>query len=302
MPDLLNLRIFIFIALLVIFITNPLQAGAVRVNLDISQDEIRVGDPLFIKVLVWNGGEEVVQADPELGAEFGTVQFEARKNANEVWKGVDTKFQGLKSPDVAQPRWIQPSRGYVAYEILFLGPKEQKPIFSDPGMHQLRATVILGDRAKRPLGKSLRVTSEPVTITVKKIPEAEKKLIVESAELLSRVIGIDGISHDVNSADLAAIKKELGESNLRNTLQWICLIMKIRRAEDPAIAQGARETLDRLREEADPITAEIIGLVLARMYMEMEEWKQATKILYTLTSLSHNEERMKHRAAFHEDN
>lgn len=264
-----------------------------EVTLSAVTNEVLAGDPLFLKILVTNVGDDPLPVYRSMGAPLGGARFEVRSPGADEFKRVRITNEGLQQGPPTPPfALIPPGDNYAGYSVLFLHGAE--PIFAEAGRYELRVGVILGSSAKPDVDDLHLVTSDPITVTVKERPHAKMKLIRESAnDLRYVVLGPEGVTNSVEPAKLRAIETQLSESELKKALGWTSLIIEAFKTENANERSRLLKQVAEIRSKSDPITSEVIGLVLGEKYISRREWKEAKAVLEMLKTRSYHSDNIK---------
>ena len=236
--------------------------------------EIQALDPLVIRVSLVNDTEKPVTLDRWLDDKWGYVGIEMRRNFEGDYVEVGTKYsEHMKWANVftPQPVLLAPNESQAAYVILFRW--KDRAVFRQPGTYELRAWKYVDCK---------KVHSEPVAVTVHAIPESERRVIEQAQDVLDQEIDTDITASAVKAARLKEIERTLSSSNLKKNLRWILAVSDVRQAKADESRKRARANCDELRNRVDDVTADVMGLALAKQYVAMKEWKNAATVLGTI--------------------
>lgn len=112
-----------------------------------------------------------------------------------------------------------------------------------------------------------------------------------SISVLNHAIGTS-VSTLVDVDKLSEIELSLSASRLKDALQWVRAIRAIGSATDEAGRNAALDTLKNLRESMDPVTGEVVDLVLAKRYIHAGKLVQAKALLRQVEDRSYDRDRL----------
>jgi hypothetical protein len=257
-------------------VASQCQADEVEVLLTTATRTLRELDPLYVRIDLLNRSEDDVIIDPLMGSSYGTVQFEVRRDGE--WSDLPLLGQGLKSPEVREPRDIPPAQKFAAFELLFRSG-DGKFIFHDPGRVELRAKVMVG-RKSGPHRRA--VFSPPVAIDVQDRFDPHVKSIISSADLLLDVVQMPGVNERAPVEDLRVLAQQLQRSVLRTSIEiglHLCTLGTTRSVEARASAVAA---IQNARQQMGEVMSEAIGIVLAHELMQLHAWDDLKQVLNSL--------------------
>jgi hypothetical protein len=261
---------------------SPACAQEVSVTLATSADQLRACDPLFAKVILTNQGDRAARFAGPLSSEFGNIRFEyrSRDGGREAYQALPTAWQGRLGGEVPD-RILRPSQSVAAYEALFwtMG----KPAFRE-GTYELRAVAVTADAKV--------VRSEPVVLRVRPIGRAERDMIEEHQRLLMQLIDPVHMSGHAELPQLNRIVDALTDSELKRTLSWLLAAVVLQNTTEPVAVERRCRQLEALRKGQDPVTAEILSLVVANAYAGMGAFNDAKRVLADVPHQSDARERI----------
>jgi hypothetical protein len=249
-------------------IVHPMlcEASGPKLTVAVSSKEIRTYDPLFLKVSLENPGDTPLRLTQRFGCRFGTLRFYVRRGGDPDFKHATTGLEGsLTAGEVEE--YIPPESSYVTYERLFL--KGDQAIFAGSGKYELIAQL----QDERGLPK---VVSQTIEIHVRHAPPGEVQLISKHAELLSRVVRVDGILPDyVNREEFDQLQRGIGPSELKRSLSWILAVGTALNAATPVDRFTAEWRLEKQGEQLDPVSREAMRMLLLQSYLAQRQWTGA---------------------------
>ena len=281
-------RLGFFAAILVTCFSLRANAAAadVVVHTRIATEQIRIADPLFVEVQLHNPTERPLAIPAGLGSDYGSIQFEIRKVGAKAFQSIEVLGQGRACTDSrAIPLTIPPAGTYSAYELLFIDGSPEKFVFRSPGTYELRALLVRVDH-NDPAKRISYIESEVVRFKIIDRPLEEYNLI-RNAAILNNLLPAAGAVADVDLAELAKLRRKLGDSELKRTLEWVDALLATA-DHDPEIAGDASRALQIIREESDPVTNQVIGIAHAEKLLEAGRLQEAAAILQTLKNESHH--------------
>lgn len=243
----------------------------VSVSVEPETTIIRAYDPLLIKINIRNNDEKALTTRGPLANGAGSIRFEMRDKSEKYFREIPGRNEGSWCGGPPMTVTIAPLTCYSVRECCFrAGGPGAAVFFPSPGTFELRVAVLFGEK--------WIVKSAPIAIEVTAISAAEKLAIEAELDNLEVVIGAPYPMAEF-VATIAPLEAKLTDSNLKRTIQWNRAVLDIRLAKDNEEAPRARAKVDELRKRASPVTAEAIALTLANQYGDMENWREAKKIL-----------------------
>lgn len=274
-----------------LLLSSRLNAGSVELQLIPATPTIRQEDPVFLKVVLKNKGRHPIRLERPFSDPFGAIGLEMRRKGETTYTRTYTKMGGSLLCAEFHPTSLPPSARLVAYVALFRQGYTTTAVFSEPGFYELRATTVVSGRA---------VSSAPVSLHVTTIAEPERQFIEKAGiiiagpsgrtfNILNAVIGTE-IPPTNKLEELAEIESGLTESNLRRTLGWVQMLLKIVHSDDASSRNEAMTSLDKVRQRLDVVTIEVMDLALASSLANKHDWEGLRMVLSRIREPSDDRE------------
>jgi hypothetical protein len=278
----------------------PRPVGPAQVVIAAETLDIRVNDPLVIKVTLDNRTREPIVLGQPFGNVFGTVQFEICRGAGEDYVRTGAKNAGKRSLGMLSPYMVPPGTSVVCYEILFRW--RSAFVFPAAGDWKLRAVVRgIGTTATR-----ATYTSAPVTIHVRPRDDKEDGGVWENAERLDIALLSFGHGGDhgdplgiaaKNRSELLRVAPKLGDSNLKRAINRIAALYAVGTAVTDDQRDRALADLGRLRGQLSEVAREHLDLKLVRIHLGREDAESAERLLVRIGERSYERDGLDIRLA-----
>lgn len=260
-----------FSSLLLVLSSAVAAEPPVAVSFQVASTELKVGDPLFVKIRYTNRTKEALSWNAAPTFDWGTLQVQVRPGGEEKYNRTWSKRSG--SELYPGPMQLEPGESGFGVDVMLTERKRERnpwmsnPWLSKPGVYSLRAAFRFIPPERRRDTKELYlernlIYSEPILVRVHDRPAKEKELIASrTKELRWGVSAIKGGRTQMFSKELAGLEANLGPSVMRTTLVWSRMI----RDYDPMApcAVETRAAIEKLRLTVDPATAEVMTICLA---------------------------------------
>ncbi len=265
--------------ILILWIPITILGADVSVTVVPAVTELRCHDPLFVKVVVQNKSKEVIGFDRHIATVEGTIWFEVQSPGEAKFSFAPSRYHGGFVPLTVEKGSkrlgekalsLKPDEKYVSYEAVF-GRGAQYAVFSQPGKYQIRARIVQNG--------GIEGVSEPIVVEVSDAPPAEVSAIRDFGKLLRSSVGPSGIPSDTTGGDLDELSRQLSDGLLKQTLDWMILVLKIRDVEKAEDFQPTRKQLSEMLKNSDAVTRDVVALLLADEWVDKKEYKLALKEL-----------------------
>jgi hypothetical protein len=237
---------------------------------------IHEGDPLIVKVIACNHGSAVIERPRGFEGATGAIRLEVRPLGG-VYKHLRTPGFGSSSPVYAPgtPWWfpVPPGSAYASYENI---PGGNGPAFPKAGKYELRAVTALSRQ---------RIASESVLIEVLPRSESEQAILrrfgqagPEQQDLAHFAIWVAPWEGDF-VWELVRLEDRLEECNYKRLLQMKLAAFVLRESKTAGTLKAAQDRIDKLYEKLDPVSQEVMNLILARQYYDQGNKQRAKELL-----------------------
>lgn len=259
------------------------QAVPIEASLYVSDEVIKVGDPLLVKVRLKNRSNEIVEWRATPSFRTDDVWVEVRSHDMPEFARCNAYTQG---DDVGTPRMaLAPHSDYCAYDYLVAEYYSDRPYRSNPflltqGRYELRGAFRIAGEAGAPIYSDI----VEVRIIDRPVEELARIRLANKSLRFGTVNAVDStISHKYD-AELKDLEDNLTASYLRTTLVWQRMLGLC----DPTAPEFSLrvEALEGIERIVDPVTSEAIAISLSWQLMSHEEWALALESLENIDELS----------------
>lgn len=179
--------------------------------------------------------------------------------------------------EVLGGRQVVPSGGvYTALEEIFVWDGLELSLPGDYELKVIIPEVAVGGHPVEDYGSSIVKFSVAIT------PEAELAAVKAALPKLTGVVRAYRLG-PAEPAGIATIRSSLSDSILARTLVWVEPLAEMHQAESKLDLERARSKLSaaRARLKLDPVTEEVVDLLMAQEYRRLQDWEGVAQIVGT---------------------
>jgi hypothetical protein len=254
-------------ALILLWLTpEAAPAGELKIEVVPATTEVKIGDPLLLKVRVTNVSQDAIKLPDRISSGNDTLHFEVRGPSHTDYERVITTTSvGLRGSF----RWdhiLMTRATVVSCEAVFKADVDAF-VFSMPGTYRIRAQVGASETA---LG-----FSPAVEIVV--LPRRDGDVDPEGRlpSLIYDALESGGGSRTKQATVYETEAAKLESSQLKSILVWMGAIARLRDAKDRSEQKLARAAFDDLRGKADAVTRDRMTLTLAEVLIGAKAYQAA---------------------------
>ncbi len=277
--------------------TKSLLAGAVILSIvassALAEDKIELRvetawtvvdpmSPLLVKVTVVNVGGQRITIPLKMGAEFSTVRCLIQSPGSDSFDGVPVVLSGVSGFGSTLTRELQPGEEFSCVEMVLAG--DRRIVLKESGRYALKGKLVFQN--------ATLAESESVLFSVKS-GKADQDNITRSARvLIHRAVMPGSIPSTIAVGDIVRASAQLPETHLRDVLNWLVHVAKVRDARSKEELDKATEAAFALLESLEPIPKEWFSIVVARQCVAIKQWDAARKALRTVPENSYEHIRL----------
>jgi hypothetical protein len=224
------------------------NAYDISLSCEISTGTILEGDPVLIKTVIRNEGEQDFTLEYALDSSSGALQYEVSRSIEGEYKRVRPKNSGLKSSLYPTTK-LRAGESLTLLDVLFI--EADRFLFSEVGTFYLRATAQLGKEKK---------LSNTLTINVVERNPRHKKALNNKIGYLRQAVGSHGpiLADD---ADIKILHDLLDDSELKRVLGVHLELFGAQSAVNVEAQIKARDQIARRKSRSSPVMREYIDLL-----------------------------------------
>jgi hypothetical protein len=249
-----------FIAVAVIMVAGRCMSQQVSVEIDPTEVSVHAFEPIFIRVVVKNLTNDPIPRPRRLQIETGVVDVDVQGPDNDRTIRKPQQVSKLSQEGPYEP--IPPHGQQSTYFAILESNDPTRRIFPRPGVYKLSAVVTDMDRtAQRVIPSSVRIVMQT---------EVELRSAAAAAEQLALTVLPGAMSEDLTAAKLDTLAEKLSEGSLKQTVNWLAAIARIRESKTPDDLARTRKDIESRRERLPQVTREWVSLFLTRTYLRMD--------------------------------